>query len=333
MKIANVINLLLHSVGCFLLSMYMSSCQQDFVDGKTYPSIIVNHLDDGNYVHALKIKNGYSFLLDDKNDSILRIYRNEDLQYPVKCLLKGTGKNELQKPSFCKEVAGVPYEGIRVLDNDSYLKIIDPDTDSLISPVCIINGLWNNTDYNIMSGEICALPFSPHKNYPFFFYNETNGYFWADPDKCVAKLLQQKPVAYSASLVLNEKKKRMAVAYRYTNHISFYNLDGILEQSFFVDNNKIVPVATRDGINIEASRKCFIETYGTEKYVYCLFDGSVNFSNNSQLHIYTWEGKRKAIISLDRNIRTFAVSEDDSSILAVSRSERGGQDILIYRMP
>ena len=64
MKIANVINLLLHSVGCFLLSMYMSSCQQDFVDGKTYLSIIVNHLDDENYVHALKIKNEYSFLLD-----------------------------------------------------------------------------------------------------------------------------------------------------------------------------------------------------------------------------------------------------------------------------
>lgn len=323
---------LLYSISCFLLSVCISSCRQDFVDGKTYTSAIVNHLDDGSYIHGLKLKNGYSFLLDDKNDSILRIYRNEDLQYPVKCLLKGTGKNELQKPSFCKEVAEVPYKGIRLLDNDSYLKIINPDTDSLISPVRIINGLWNNTDYNIISGEICALPFSPHKNYPFFFYNETNGYYWVDPDKDVAKSLQRKPVAYSACLVLNEKKKRIVVAYRYTNHISFYNLDGIVEKTFFTDKKIVVPVAAHDGIDIEATRKCFIETYGTEKYVYCLYDGSTDFSNNSRLYIYTWDGKPQGIISLDRNIRTFAVSEDDNYIIAISRSKQGGQDILKYRI-
>ncbi len=225
--------LLLYSINCFLLLVCISSCRQDFVDGKTYASIIVNHLDDESYVHALKVKNGYSFFLDDKNDSILRIYRNEELRYPVRYLLKGTGENGLQKPSFCKEIAEAPYKGIRVLDNDSYLKTIDPETDSLVSPIRIINGLWNNTNYNFMSGEICALPFSPYKNYPFFFYNETNGYFWVDPDKGVAKSLQQKLVAYSASLVLNEKKRRIVVAYRYTNHISFYNLDGILQKSFF----------------------------------------------------------------------------------------------------
>lgn len=332
MKIANVMKLLLHSVGCFLLSVCISSCQQDFVDGKTYTSTIVNHLDDESYVHALKVKNGYSFFLDDKNDSILRIYRNEELRYPVRYLLKGTGENGLQKPSFCKEVDGVPYKGIRVLDNDSYLKIIDPGTDPLVSSVRIINGLWNNTDYNFMSGEICALPFSPHKNYPFFFYNETNGYYWVDPDKSVAKSLKQKPVAYSACMVLNEKKKRIVIAYRYTNHISFYNLDGTLEQSFFTDKKIVAPIATRDGIDIEVSRKCFIEAYGTEKYVYCLYDGSVDFSDNSRLYIYTWDGKPQGSISLDRNIRTFAVSEDNSFIIAVSRSKQGGQDILKYRI-
>ena len=332
MKIANVTKLLLYSVGPFLLLMYISSCRQDFVDGKTYTSTIVNHLDNESYIHALKVKDGYSFLLDDKNDSILRIYRNEELRYPVRYLLKGTGENGLQKPSFCKEIAEAPYKGIRMLDNDSYLKTIDPDTDSLVSFVCFINGLWNNTDYNIMSGEICALPFSPHKNYPFFFYNETNGYYWADPDKDVAKSLQRKPVAYSTSLVLNEKKKSVVVAYRYTNHISFYNLEGILKKSFFTHKNKVTPIATHDGINIEASRKCFIETYGTEKYVYCLYDGSVDFSDNSRLYIYTWDGKPKGTILLDRNIRTFAVSEDDSFIIAVSRSKQDGQDILKYRI-
>ncbi|WP_456087816.1 hypothetical protein [Parabacteroides sp.] len=323
---------LFYFISYFLLSVCISSCRQDFVDGKTYTSTIVNHLGDESYIHALKIKNGYSFFLDDKNDSILRIYRNEQLRCPVGYLLKGTGEKDLKKPSFCKEIAEVPYKGIRVLDNDSYLKSIDPDTDSLISSVRIINGLWNNTDYNFISDEICALPFSPHKNYPFFFYNETNGYYWVDPDKDVAKSLQRKPVAYSACLVLNEKKKRIVVAYRYTNHISFYNLDGIVEKTFFTDKKIVVPVAVHDGIDIEATRKCFIETYGTEKYVYCLYDGSTDFSNNSRLYIYTWDGKSQGTISLDRNIRTFAVSEDDSFIIAISRSKQGGQDILKYRM-
>ena len=322
----------LYTINCFLLSICISSCRQGFVDGKTYTSAIVNHLDDGSYIHALKIKNGYSFLLDDKNDSILRIYRNEELRYPVRYILKGTGRNDLQKPSFCKEIAEIPYKGIRVLDNDSYLKIIDPDTDSLVSPTCIINGLWNNTDYNFMSGKIYALPFSPYKNCPFFFYNETNGYYWVDPDKSVAKSLLQKPVAYSACMVLNEKKKRIVTAYRYTNHISFYNLDGILEQSFFTDKKIVVPIAVRNSIDIEASRKCFIEIYGTERYVYCLYDGSVDFSNNSRLYIYTWDGKFQGAISLDRNIRTFAVSEDDCFIIAISRSKQGGQDILKYKI-
>lgn len=318
---------------CLLLSTSLFSCRQDFADGKTYHGTLVNHLDEGSYIHSLKIKEGYSFFLDDRNDTILRIYRNEELRHPAKCILKGSGKNELLKPSFCKEVAEAAYEGIRVVDNHFSLKAIAPDADPLVSTVRIINGLWGNTDYNIMSGEICASPFSPYKRHPFFFYNEASGTFWAEPDKEVAEILRRKPVAYSASLVLNEKKKRIVAAYRYTNHLSFYNLDGILECSFFVDKNRIAPVVTRDGFDTENSRKCFIGTYGTDRYVYCLYDGSADFSHPSQLHIYTWEGKQKAILSLDRNIRAFAVSEDDRFILAISRSEQGGQDVLQYGLP
>ncbi len=323
---------LLYFISCILLSASFSSCRQKFVDGKTYSSVLVNHLGNESYIYALKIKDGYSFFLDDRNDSILRIYRNEELQCPIRAVLKGSEKNKLQKPSFCKEIAEVPYESVRVVDHDSYLKAIDPETDSLVELLRFIKGLWSNTDYNFMADEICALPFLPHKNYPFFFYNEMNGYYWVEPDKSVAKSLRRRPVAYSASLVLNEKKKRIVAAYRYTNHISFYNLDGIVEQSFFTDEEIVAPVATHDGIDIEVSRKCFIETYGTEKYVYCLYDGSADFSNNSRLYIYTWDGKLQGSISLDRNIRTFAVSEDDSFIIAISRSKQGEQDILKYRI-
>lgn len=93
-----------------------------------------------------------------------------------------------------------------------------------------------------------------------------------------------------------------------------------------------MPVISGKEIDVEASTKCFTHIYGTAPYIYCLYDGSTDFSNRSRLHIYTWEGKREATILLDRNIRTFAVDEGNNFILAVSRSPEDGQELVIYRI-
>lgn len=78
--------------------------------------------------------------------------------------------------------------------------------------------------------------------------------------------------------------------------------------------------------------KHFIHISGTSKYIYCLYDGTSDFSANSIILILDWNGKQKAILQADRNLRTIAIDQSNQILLGISSRKDGGEDILEYKL-
>lgn len=310
----------------YLVAIFLLSCQAP--TKQALKSRIVFQLDSTNYIYDIAILNHQLFLLDNKNDSVLRIY-SENNPLPIQSIQRGQSEEKLFNPGFTKEVTK-NKQVISILDNNLYLKRIDPEKLSIYS--CqIIKQLENSLDYNITSKEIYASPIIHHGNYAYYYYNELEDYYWVEPSKLLQNYLPAEPAAYSNNLCVNEEENCVAVAYRFTNTISFHDLDESVKRDF-TTKERIFPILSNNRINIESSTKCFTAIYGTEKYLYCLYDGSSDFTASSTLYQFKWSGKLSGIFQLDRNIRTFAIDPDNLSVMAVSRNKQGGQDLLQYTL-
>ena len=59
----------------------------------------------------------------------------------------------------------------------------------------------------------------------------------------------------------------------------FYDLKGTYQRSFTYGKEPIVPLLKKNDTQVDVlgTTKCFIDICGTDQYVYCLYDGSVDF--------------------------------------------------------
>ena len=96
----------------------------------------------------------------------------------------------------------------------------------------------------------------------------------------------------------------------------------------------IIPIIPpkRNEIDIRNTTKCFTYIYGTPQYVYCLYDGSSDFTAKSQIVVFQWNGKYIATWEADRYLQAIAVDKNDKYILAISSNKNDGQDIVKYNM-
>ena len=93
-----------------------------------------------------------------------------------------------------------------------------------------------------------------------------------------------------------------------------------------------VPDISNKYLDAEQSKKCFIDICSSEQYVFCLFDGSTNFTGNSVIYVFDWEGKQQAVLQADRNLRKIATEKSGEYLLALSPNGQGGRDVIKYSL-
>lgn len=285
------------------------------------------------------LTDSYLILLDRKSDTIIQVFKKDDLSHLHAFALKGYGSTYFSSPEFVrsntKDAAG--KDEFWIVDNRLTFNRVQITTDSLCSDHKYISiyDLMPSTYYNITSKEIYAVPIVEKDVFGSFCYaNEKDGVYWVDPPKEEKAYRLCKSIAYLPNLCVNERQNSVVAALRFFNRIDFYDLKGTYQRSVTYGRKPIAPLLAADGrkVDVLGSVKCFIDLFGTNRYVYCLYDGSVDFSNAFTLLVFTWDGRLKNSFRLDRSVRRIAVDEDDRFIVGLSPDENGIYDVIKYEL-
>lgn len=293
--------------------------------------------DEESYLYDLILSEHFGIFLDNQSDTVLWIFKTKAFKEPVATIRRSFGQNGFGKPLVCKEVSASSNktDEILLVDNNLYYKKLTLNTKDNSASISTLysnkKNINHSTDFNRATNDIYAIPIHRSNKNPFYIFNPDSGYYWVDPDPQIETILPQDVLSYTNTICLNEEQNSVVSAYRFTNYISFYELDGRLRQTVQFGKDPIIPTihAKQNEINIEKTPKCFIHIYGTPQYVYCLYDGSTDFTSPSKIAIFQWNGKHVATWQADRNLRAIAVDKEDKYILAIS-SNKNGQDIIKY---
>ncbi|KKB53438.1 hypothetical protein [Parabacteroides goldsteinii] len=313
---------------------YTISTQSDILSD----SKIIFSKEDNCYLYDLKITDNFYLFLDEKSDTVLRVYKKNNL-LQTHSLCRSSEKGKLWMPLFTKETheESEKTDKTFLVDNNIYYKDLELHTNNNNIDINILKLLKQQNmfsrDFNITTKETYAIPISRDNKNPFYFFNPDSGYYWVDPSPSIEKMMPKDVLSYTNTICLNENQNMIVSAYRFTNYISFYTLDGALKTTVKFGKESISPVLSheQDKIDIRNTPKCFTYICGTPQYVYCLYDGSSDFTNPSKIVVFQWNGKHVKTWKLNRNIRAIAVDKKDKYILAIA-SNNNGQDIIKYNL-
>lgn len=292
--------------------------------------------DDNCYLYDLKITDNFYLFLDEKNDTVLRIYEQDNILQTSISSCRSSEKDKLWKPLFTKEIHAETEDIAYLVDNNTYYKAITLDANNSNMKINTIKPLKQRNmfsrDFNITTKETFGIPISRDTKCPFYFFNPDSGYYWVDPSPALEKKMPNDVFSYTNTICLNESQNTVVSAYRFTNYVSFYGLDGTLKTTVKFGETPVIPITTSDPnkIDIRNTSKCFTYICGTAKYVYCLYEGSSDFANQSKIVVFQWDGKHINTWQADRNLQAIAVDKNDKYILAISRNKNDGQDIIRY---
>lgn len=321
-----------------LLGVWLTSCQQEkqierqvlsldktatILQGKSLFKADSNH-----YFYDIKSAWNYLAFLDDSCQTVLSVYAKDNIQQPVFTALRGRKKGELQKPHFRQEVT--EENGfLLVNDNSRYMKLYAENGDWILQQEEDWFNVKNSFYFNRTEKELYAVPYAYEMPYPFYYYNPEEGYYWVDADSTVMQILSSHSDAYLCNLCVNEKEKVVAAAYRFTNAISFYDLEGNIQKHIRL-GDIFFPITKDMGVvDVENTPKCFLDIYGTEQYIYTVYSEESDTSLPTYLLLFTWDGSLARTWKFDRNIRSISV-ENDKYLYGIRTLPDGSQEVCEY---
>lgn len=297
-----------------------------------------------NYYDIAVTEDYYAFL-DYYSDTILQVLDKKDFS------LREIGLREkdtftIAYPSFAKyDYANKGRKNaITLWENEKFqMKRIDLDnlsiapfvtSDSL--PLPIEMNVAGSTNACILSNRAFTVPFHINKPSVFISGNKTNGIFHVPPFPDLKNYLPEKVLrqAYASDLVVNEKKDRVVAALRFVSSVNFYNLNGDLQSAACYGEHYTIPVADITGkyMEVDHSIKSFIDICASDKYVFCLYDGSANFSRPSVLVVFNWDGEHLGNYQTERSLRKIAVDPAGKYLIGLAANEQGRRDVIRYQI-
>lgn len=294
---------------------------------------ILTYKADSSYFYDIQLINGHIFLLDDQNDTVLRMYNASFDSGLQGYIIRSREREGLWAPAFTKEVQLPNQEKPIILVDQSYRfkEIFHTKNGIACKQIQMNKEISSSYNFNLTDTFLYASSrFTGNK--AFFYYQLDSGFYNVYQDTRLDTILPHADYAGTNNLCVNEAGNRVAVSYRYTNYLSFYELDGDLLKTIRIGNQNIKATVKQNEINTPVSTKCFIDMYGTAKYLYCAYSGSLDFSTNTKIHVFNWEGKYIKTLQLDSPIRKFCVDPNDQRLIAIIRDPNKGQRIIQYNL-
>lgn len=315
-----------------VLSFSCSSSNDEELEGVIWKEGGENSL----YVD-LWLTDSYNMLIDQKSDTVIQVYERNRPYKLCAFALRGYDASSFAVPEFVKSnsLRTKNKDEVWIVDRQITLNRVTV-TDSLsFVRERLFTDMYPSSFFNFTSKEIYAVPIWQKEVFaPFYFANIDDGFFWVDPPQIDDSYKKCKNIAYLPGLCVSERHNSLVAAQRFFNQIYFYELNGSYKKTLTYGKERIVPLLKEDGmgVDIQETTKCFVDIFGTDRYVYCLYDGSKDFSAHSVLLILTWDGKLERMLHLDRNLKKIAVDSSDKFLYALTLNEKGTRDVVMYKI-
>lgn len=281
-------------------ALFLLACSDAEREEKRLEGNLLMKGDSGVCYDGIGLTESYLVLLARGCDTIIQVFDKDDLSHLHAFALKGYGATYFSNPEFMKSNTKEPAgkDEFWIVDNQLTFNKMQVLADSLRfdRKYILIPELVPSTHYNVTTKEVYAVPIVEKNVYgPFCYANREEGIYWVEPPKVARTYRSCKHVAYLPNLCVNERQNSVVAALRFFNRIDFYDLKGTYQRSFTYGKEPIVPLLKKNDTQVDVlgTTKCFIDICGTDQYVYCLYDGSVDFSNLSTLLVLSWDGQLK----------------------------------------
>lgn len=290
-----------------------------------------------SYSKDLFVTESHHFFLDALGDTLLRVYPKDDPMTLTSYALKEEGASMLQSLEFVKGNSRYP-------NSDKGLWLVNGKREFVelsyeASPVDVLNRIplparaGRSFDYHLAEEEMYSVPSFGDEKTAFYFFHPDSGYYRVGMDDSTNQQYQRTRNAYLNNMKVNESEATIVCAFRFFNRVVFYDMRGAIKQRITVGEEAIMPDNPNNTINMKEAMKCFIHLATTDQYVYCLYDGSTDYSAPSRIVIFDWKGNHHKTLQTDRPLKKIAVDPTDQYILALTPSENNeGQEVVRYEL-
>jgi hypothetical protein len=285
----------------------------------------------------MKINDKSIALLHSEGDTLIRIYsESEDRQVALShYVLRG---KDLVRPTFIRSDMNEMNPGELLLVDKSHLKKIKwnigVEPEVAIETVFFQKIFAEGYDFNVTADTFVYGVVQNQSEYELFYvYKPEAGYRRIKSVGMTNDLLSDFSKAYLGYLCMNENAKRVVFAHKYINGVQFYDLKDKLRKSVVYGDKLMAPVMSMNGKKFDDyhTSKHFIGMYGTSNYVYCLYSGSPDFSAETRIIAFKWNGEYvKTWRTTNQNLSKIAVDPSDQYLLGIARDPLGGFSVLKY---
>lgn len=295
----------------------------------------VMQVESGRRYTDLQITDSYYLFADKEADTLLYVFEKENPEQACLYGLKGEEQGQFRSVEFVQSNGRYPSveDGVWLVDDKRLLKQVECQVDRLATTQSILlpSALDRSSDYNFTKDEIFGVPTMGYINSPYYFFNPDSGYYRVDPYNLPMQAYRENRYAFFTNLCVNEKEKVAVSALRFFNSVQFYDLRGEVQRAVSFGEQPVQPQSNLGKtLDFENSRKCFIHICGSERYVYCLFDGSLDLNQPSKIVVFKWNGDHVRTIQTDHPLKKIAVDTADKYILALASDGEEGQMVVRY---
>ncbi|GHU57314.1 hypothetical protein FACS189411_10600 [Bacteroidia bacterium] len=304
--------------------------------GKTIKNTVIATHKDTYY--DIQITDSFVAFLDYKSDTVVQIYKKDDFSKLHQFVLREGANGKFVSPKFTKSDQLDKHTNSLLLVDNNYLKTLqlNPNQEGesvSIQTAKLSSKLTNSIQYNFITDNILAVSTMDNVNNLFYYFG-SGEYYWVKPEPALLPNYKNIPNVFASNLCVNESVNSIACALRFVNIIQFYSLDAEKTVSIQIGKDILPPILgeRRSGVDIVNTPKYCIDMVGTSRYVYCLYDGSTDYSVGSTIFIFDWTGKHISTLKTKNNLRKIVVDKEDTHLIALAGNETAGLDVLMVEI-
>ncbi|MDL2245021.1 TolB-like 6-bladed beta-propeller domain-containing protein [Parabacteroides sp. OttesenSCG-928-J18] len=293
--------------------------------------------------HDLAIVGDYYIFLSNQGDTLISVYSRHDMSFIGAGMQEGEPSVRLY-PSFVHYNYAEREEKNRISVWNNTLRRIDQydlrkTDDTVFTPVASTSfdkKMIESRFPLITEEETYAVGLTPNPGTIFFSFHPRTGFYHVPAYPLIPHLDYRRTRSnpHASAICVNEEKGVIVAAARYINIVNFYDLNGDMIKPMPYGDSFIFPEFDPSGEvhNVEKSIKCFLDISCSMNYVYCLYDGSSNYSTLSTILVFNWEGMHIRNLQVDRSIRNLQVDADDRYLITLAENEEEGRDVVRYKL-
>lgn len=292
--------------------------------------------------YDISITDDYYAFLSYYSDTLIFSFNKKDLSSYL-FSLRDVKRPTYEFPSFVKYNCNNKGRKnvIDVLDNDILQIKHCCLEDALSSPLMTITtsalpaGYIPSNSCSITKDEYYLVAYFPTKSGNFYSLNETTSYYQVKPYPVIPGFRSQdtNKALYTSSICVNEDKGVIVAGLRFINGINFYDLNCDPTKAFIFGDHHLFPtIGINDNTPIQGNVKHFIDVASTDKFVYCLYDGTVDYSAPSTIVIFNWDGKHIRNLQTDIPLCKIAVENNDKTLIGIAINKNGERVVMKYNL-